>query len=314
MCHQHLSISVFAVILSSLLSVFLVITLGWALRRYMLPDPQSWIALERITYFALNPVLIFLSVVKVDLASIPLLKLSGALLGTLATLTLLLVWGRNLLQKALSTDGPGYTSLFQGIIRWNGFIALAVAGSILGTRGIALVSVAMGIMIPVINVISVSVLKRHGNSSGSVLKSVVTNPFVISGVLGLLFNLLAIPLPKMVESSLSIIGQCALGCGLIVVGAGLHLEQLRRPSPALVGGTLLRLIGAPLIAFGLARALNLPPDITQAVVICFGVPTAANAYLLARQMGGDAPLMAAIITAQTIACLATLPLLLFVLA
>ena len=38
------------------------------------------------------------------------------------------------------------------------------------------------------------------------------------------------------------------------------------------------------------------------------MPTASSAYTLARQLGGDAPLMAAIVTVQTAIAFVTLPL------
>jgi hypothetical protein len=42
-------------------------------------------------------------------------------------------------------------------------------------------------------------------------------------------------------------------------------------------------------------------------VIAGAVPTASSSYVLARQMGGDAPLMANLITIQVIAAIITLP-------
>jgi predicted permease len=38
------------------------------------------------------------------------------------------------------------------------------------------------------------------------------------------------------------------------------------------------------------------------------VPTGAGSYILARQLGGDAPLIAGILTAQVAAAAVTLPL------
>jgi len=44
------------------------------------------------------------------------------------------------------------------------------------------------------------------------------------------------------------------------------------------------------------------------VAVCSAVPTAPSAYVLARQMGGDAPLLAQIITLQTILAAITMPI------
>ena len=44
------------------------------------------------------------------------------------------------------------------------------------------------------------------------------------------------------------------------------------------------------------------------VAVCSAVPTSPSAYVLARQMGGDAPLLAQIITLQTILAAITMPI------
>ncbi|MDP2731770.1 MAG: AEC family transporter, partial [Hoeflea sp.] len=45
----------------------------------------------------------------------------------------------------------------------------------------------------------------------------------------------------------------------------------------------------------------------QFLALCASVPTAMTGYLLARQMGGDAPLYAAVTTVQTVASFLTIP-------
>ena len=44
------------------------------------------------------------------------------------------------------------------------------------------------------------------------------------------------------------------------------------------------------------------------VVCCTAVPAASNSYILARQMGGDAPLMAQILTFETVLAAITMPI------
>jgi hypothetical protein len=105
------------------------------------------------------------------------------------------------------------------------------------------------------------------------------------------------------------IGRCALGVSLLLVGAGLRLGDFKRPSPALAIGVVARLLFIP-VAGGLAAlALGLSGAALAVVIICLAVPSASASYILARQMGGDAPLMAAILTAQTVLSFATMPLL-----
>jgi len=55
----------------------------------------------------------------------------------------------------------------------------------------------------------------------------------------------------------------------------------------------------PLIALLLALTLGLDNLSTRVLVIFHALPTAPSAYILARQMGGDARLMVGMLTAQT---------------
>jgi malonate transporter and related proteins len=56
----------------------------------------------------------------------------------------------------------------------------------------------------------------------------------------------------------------------------------------------------PLVAVALALQFGLTGPNLVVVASCSSVPTSSSAYVLARQMGGDAPLLAQIITLQTI--------------
>jgi len=79
-----------------------------------------------------------------------------------------------------AVDGPAFTSVFQGAIRWQTYVALAVSGSLFGDAGLALASVAMVAIIPLVNVFSVSVLAHYAStekrSAGSIAMTVVRNP------------------------------------------------------------------------------------------------------------------------------------------
>jgi predicted permease len=52
-------------------------------------------------------------------------------------------------------------------------------------------------------------------------------------------------------------------------------------------------------------------DAATVAILCGSVPTGSGAYVLARQMGGDAPLMATILTVQVAVAAVTLPLVLW---
>lgn len=295
-------------ILDSLISVFVVIAIGWGLRQSAIRDDHAWKGFEQLSYYVLVPVLVATTLGNAKLGDVPFERLGLTLLATIATLATLLLVFRTLLERLLETDPPGFTSIFQGVLRWNAFIALAIAANLYGREGVTLAAVAIAALIPVLNVLSVIVLRRFGTGGGSLWRGLATNPYILGTIAGFALNASGMPLPNAMLLALDILGRSALAAGLILVGAGLRLGDLSRPSPALWAAIGLRLLIAPLLGLAFAALFGLAGNAAVIAIICLGVPAASTSYLLARQMGGDAGLMAAIITAQTLLSMLTLPL------
>jgi predicted permease len=298
-------------LVDSLLSVFLVIVVGALLRRFLLPTDEAWNAIERLSYYVLFPALMIKTLAVTNLANAPVLPVAAALVIAILVVTVVLVAAQPLLEKRLGVDGPAFTSVYQGAVRWNAFVGIALAGNLFGTLGLTLASIAVAALIPILNILSIWVLRRWGHgTSGSFLRGLLTNPFFVGTMIGIVLNIIAIPLPRSIDMALGALSTAALGVGLLLVGAGLRLEYLTRPNAALTVSVVLRLVALPLIGALIGLALGLQGAALAVVVICLGVPSASASYILARQMGGDAPLMAAILTAQTLVSVITLPLLL----
>ena len=62
--------------------------------------------------------------------------------------------------------------------------------------------------------------------------TVAQNPLIWACVIGLVVNVTHLPLPKVWHDVAEALGRSSLGIGLLVTGAGLHLEGLFRPSLA----------------------------------------------------------------------------------
>jgi len=145
-------------------------------------------------------------------------------------------------------------------------------------------------------------------SAGSIVVTVAGNPLIWACAVGLALNVTHIPLPKLWHEVADALGRSSLAIGLLVTGAGLHLEGLFRPSLAASVTVFLKLMLMPVIAVALALQFGITGSNLAVVTICSAVPTASSAYVLARQMGGDAPLLAQIITLQTILAAVTMPI------
>jgi malonate transporter and related proteins len=299
-----------AVVVAALLPVFLLIVLGFTLKRTLMRLETQWHGLERLTYYVLFPALLIQTLVKADLSQVPIGGVGGALFLSALAMSLLCLALPPLLAR-FSVDGPAFTSIFQGATRWQTYVALAVSGNLFGDLGLALASVAMVAIIPLVNVFSVAVLAHYASpekrSVGTIVMTVVRNPLIWACVVGLALNVTQIPLPKIWHEVADALGRSSLAIGLLVTGAGLHLEGMFRPSLAASVAVFLKLILMPVLAVALALWFGLTGSSLAIVAACSAVPTSSSAYVLARQMNGDAPLLAQIITLQTILAAVTMP-------
>ena len=81
----------------------------------------------------------------------------------------------------------------------------------------------------------------------------------------------------------------------------------RYPASAALQISALKLLVLPALAAALCGLLQ-PGRLETAVLVTFAaLPGAPTAYILARQLNGDASLIAAIVTVETAAALVTLP-------
>jgi predicted permease len=299
-----------AAVIAALLPVFLLIVLGFILKRTLIRPETQWHGLERLTYYVLFPVLLVQSLVKADLSKVPVAGVGGALLLSVLLMSLVCLALRPLLAR-FAIDGPAFTSIFQGATRWQTYVALAVSGNLFGELGLALASVAMVAIIPLVNVFSVSVLAHYAAPEkrpiGAIVMTVVRNPLIWACAIGLALNVAHVPLPGLWHEVADALGRSSLAIGLLVTGAGLHLEGMFRPSLAASVAVILKLVLMPVIAVALALWFGLSGSNLAIVTACAAVPASSSAYVLARQMGGDAPLLAQIITLQTIFAAVTMP-------
>lgn len=304
--------------IDALIPVLLVIATGHIVARTGLVDGDQWRGFEKIAYYVLFPCIIIYNIAMVDFGALPFLTLGATLMSAILVMSVLTLLLRPVLQRVFGITPARFTSIYQGAVRWNTFVALAMADRMWGPDGVALIAVAIVAQVPLLNVLSVMVLARYTDGTaptpGKMALDMMKNPFIFSTAIGLVINISGLMPPPQVMTALEMMGRAALSAGLLAVGASLDLGALRRPGPALATATVLRLVCMPLLGAGIAMLLGVSGTALGVVILALSVPSATGSYLLSRQMGGDAKLMAEILTLQTILAVITLPLALAFLA
>jgi malonate transporter len=302
-------------VIVALLPVFLVILLGAGLRRFGVVNEEQWRAVDLVAYWVLFPALIFKEIAAADFSNVPVLAMAAAMMLAVIVMSAALLVARPALYGVLGMGGPTYASLFQGATRWHTFIALAIIPVLMGPKALALGAVGAAAMTPLLNIINAWVHAHYAQperlDARKLLWSLITNPFVFSSLGGVAWQVLGLPLPWPAYDVLDIVGKAALGLALLGVGAGLRLETMRDGRAPLVLAVSLRLAVMPLLMVLCVKLIGVTGDAATVAILCGAVPTGSGAYVLARQMGGDAPLMATILTVQVAVAAVTLPLVLW---
>lgn len=284
-----------------LLPDFGLILLGWGLRRGMDLGDTLWAGLEKLVYFVLFPALLFnaLARTRIDFATAAPLIASGAA-ATACGIALAL-----LARPLFRQDGSAFASRFQCAFRFNSYIGLAVLGKLHGAAGIATMGLLIGAMVPLVNLASVWMLARQGNLG--VGREMARNPLVLASLAGFAFSTSGLTLPDFASHFLGRLGDAAVALGLLAVGAAL---RLRGPTGSPLGSCYLlavKLIAVPAAALLVALSLGLGRVHLDAAVLFAALPTATSAYILTQRMGGDGAGVAWLVSANTLAAMATLP-------
>lgn len=308
-----------APVLFALAPIFGAFALGSGLRRFGVIPKAVWDGLDRLVFYVLFPCLLFYKTANADL--------SGRDVGLMAAVLIASILVTAVLTRATKgwtrLSDQGFVSVYQASYRMNAYVGIAASTALLGTSGDGLAAIAVAIIAPMINGLSVIALVAMNdrlNNGGKTVSRLTTlrrivigffrNPLILATGGGILYNLSGIPLPELAAVMLRLLASGALPLALLGVGAGLTFAGMQGKVRAVFIGCLSKLLVAPALTAGAALAVGLTGTAAYVAIIFTALPTSASSYQMTKAMGGDGDLMAVLITAQTVAAAVTMPVIL----
>ncbi|MEE1926135.1 AEC family transporter [Pseudomonas sp. 148P] len=295
-------------LLLALLPIALLITLGAWLRHSQFIADAFWPQAERLGYYVLLPALFVHGLATAKLDGVPVLGMALALVSSTVLVALLMV----LLRRCFAVNDAAFTSVFQGGVRFNNYVGVSAAAGLFGTQGIALAAVANAAIVPTVNILCVLVFARYGSAGRmswkDVARQMALNPLLMACAGGILLHVTGLGLPAAVEPLLKALGQASLPLGLLCVGAALDLKAARSWLRPVGQSSVAKFMVMPLVTLAACHLFGLSGEAAIAALLFQALPTASSSYIMARQLGGDAPLMAGIIAGQTLLAAVALPL------
>jgi malonate transporter and related proteins len=280
---------------------FAIIALGYLLKRFWMA-PSAWVTIEKLVYFVLFPCLLFFSV---STSNLNVDTVGAFALGapTIIVSAFLLGW----LGLSFSQMGRvDFASGLQTAYRFNSYIGLALASRLGGQQAVAELAILLALGVPLCNILAVGSMSKGGRLSA--FMEILKNPLIIGTGLGIAAKLLHVSVPEPMMLTLERLAQAAVSLGLLAVGAGLVFSGLRGHWAISAWWLSLKLLVSPALAVFYAHAAGLSEQQALVLLVFSAIPSASSAYILAARMGGNAPLVACLISMSTVAAAISLPM------
>lgn len=295
--------------------LLLLMLLGGFLLKVHVLDSSTVKKMNGAIFKVFLPALIFNNLYNSNLSDVKDIKagaFAAAVLGGAYILSIVLV-------IFLEKDNKKRGVMAQGICRSNFVIfGLPLCQAICGDSVLGKISIAVAIVIPVINVLAVVSLEVFRGENGGfnikkIAKGVITNPLIISSALGIIVLLSGIKLPEIAEKTISDVAKIATPLALILLGASINFSTVRGNLRQLIITISGKLVIVPLVGITLAAIIGMRGGDLALLIAALASPTAVSSYPMAIQMDGDGDLAAQIVAFSTVVCIITVFLWVFAL-
>ncbi len=309
--------------------VFLVILLGYFLKRIKLINDEFVNVANKYVFKVALPVMLFEDLAFSDV----FYTIDKKFILFCSIVTIIMFSMSWLLSYLLLKDKSMVGAFAQASVRSSAAIlGVAFVENICGSPGMAPLMIASAV--PFFNIFSVIILSFSVNDPDSqvgegelmrnkeagikgeirkALKGIVTNPIIIGIFIGLIFAASGLKMPEIPTKTLHYIGVTATPLALIAIGGGIDFKlALTRIKPAVVA-SLIKLIMLPMIFIPIAVKFGFLNSELVAILIMLASPTTVTCYIMAKGMNNDEVLTSNVVVITTLLSSVTLTMWVFIL-
>lgn len=286
--------------LNATVPVFLIILLGYILKRLGLINENFIKTANKINFTITLPVLLFRDLINNDVTSnFDIIYLFYCMIVT--TVMFWGIWGlTKLFMKDKSMIGAFVQASFRGSVA---VLGIALVQNIYGNSG-AMPLVIIG-AVPLFNIYSVIVLtfESSGPRAKTIKNAIIDicrNPIIIAILLGMIVSWVKIDFPGIVDTSIDLVARMATPFALLCVGGGFEVTKaISKIKPTIVA-SLIKLFLLPVLFVPVAIILGFREGELAAAILMLGAPSTPTCYIMAKQMHNDGTLSSSIIVMTTL--------------
>jgi predicted permease len=297
--------------------VFVLIVMGAAAVGLRLLDAAAVRGMSDFVFYAAMPSLLFRSVASAP--PLRLLDVAGSfIIGAFILFAAAVLLARTLFRARLAQASVfGLNCVFGNTV----MLGIPIVDAAFGPEGVAnllaVVAFHSALLLPVATIL-IEADAGHGRSAWLILavtlKGLLRNPVVMGIVLAFAWRTTGLGFAEPVSRLLVLLGAAGPPLALFCLGA-----SLPRPGAVfshgggmlqIMAGSALKLVAMPALVAVLAHFAGVTEVAFAVVVLASGLPTGANAFLLARRFGTMMESSASTVVVSTAASVVTLTLLL----
>lgn len=287
--------------LNATVPVFLLMVLGFLLKKFGLIDDVFASKMNKFVFLVPLPVLLFEDLSTVDFAQVWNMKF--VLFCFVVTLVCIILAALvSFLWRDKSIQGEFIQASYRSSAA---LLGIAFIQNIYGNAGMAPLMIIGSV--PLYNIMAVVVLsffkperkKLDKEVWKTTLKGIVTNPIIIGIAAGLLWSALKLPMPSILEKTVSDIGATATPLGLMAMGASFDLKKaFGKAKPAAVASVMKLVLFAALF-LPIAVWMGFRQEELVAILVMLSSATTVSCYVMARNMGHEGVLTSSVVMLTT---------------
>ncbi len=299
--------SVFAFAISVTGPIFVIVTLGFVLRRRGTIDAAFVQTASTLVYRFGLPAILFLGVYDGGDGQ----GMDPYLSGFMVALTLVIMALAWLYARLTRVPAPDVKVFVQGVFRGNlGIVGLAYCANTYGDAGLAQAAVPMGILTILYNLVAVMLFgspsaRADEKTTVRMARSLATNPLILSLLVGFGYRATGLPLPDVAGDAIRYFAAMTLPLALFCIGASLDLSALRAARSTMIGACAWKLVVSPLLFTAAGIAAGWSGQTLGVVFFLASAPTAAASFIMVRAVRGNDKLAAGIVAFTTVMSLVT---------
>lgn len=288
--------------LNATVPVFLMMLLGMLFQKLGWIDEAFASKMNQFVFLVPLPVLVFHDLAAADIGDVWNFRfVAFCFLATAASIAICAVLSCFLKEKAQRGE------FIQASYRSSAaLLGIALTTNIYGDAG--LVPLMIIGSVPLYNIMAVVVLSltspaKDAPKKGlwkSTLKGIVTNPIILGIAAGLLWSVLGLPFPPILEKTVSSLSDLAAPLGLIAMGATFRLDKAVGQARPAIAASVIKLVGFCILFLPLAVRMGFRGEELVAILIMLGSATTVSCYVMAKNMGHEGTLTSSAVMLTTL--------------